>query len=91
MNLSSLGCGQEAVVSRVNGTGAVMMRLMEIGLIPGRTVSVLRRAAFGGPIELLVDKTRLAVRTTEADCVQLTTDVAPTTEVEPPLRTAAVA
>ena len=72
MNLGSLSCGQEAVVAGVNGTGAVMMRLMEIGLIPGRVVSVLRRAPFGGPIELLVDRTRLAVRLSEADCVEVT-------------------
>ena len=51
--LGSLECGQEAVVSQVNGTSAVMMRLMEIGLIPGRTVSVIRRAPFGGPMQLL--------------------------------------
>ncbi len=69
--LGSLACGQEATVAGIDGTGAVMMRLMEIGLIPGRTVSVLRRAPFGGPIELLVDKTRLAVRTCEADCVEI--------------------
>ncbi|MFK7817819.1 MAG: ferrous iron transport protein A [Planctomycetaceae bacterium] len=71
MNLSQLERGQEAVVAGVDGTGAVMMRLMEIGLVPGRVVSVLRRAALGGPVELLVDRTRIAVRPTEAACVQL--------------------
>ncbi len=71
MNLSHLQNGQDAVVAGVNGTGPVMMRLMEIGLIPGRKVSVLRRAAFGGPIEILIDRTRVAVRSAEAACVEL--------------------
>lgn len=69
--LGSLGIGESAVVSSVNGTGPVMMRLMEIGLIPGRSVTLVRRAAFGGPIELLVDQTRVAVRLAEAGCVEI--------------------
>ncbi len=89
--LGNLACGQEATVAGINGTGTVMMRLMEIGLIPGRTVSVLRRAPFGGPVELLIDKTRLAVRTCEADCVEIiaagssaiTADVAVAVQAEP--------
>lgn len=83
MNLSQLERGQEAVVAGIDGTGAVMMRLMEIGLIPGRPVSVLRRAALGGPIELLVDQTRIAVRSAEAACVRLVSTTASRPEAAP--------
>lgn len=84
--LGNLDCGQEAVVSRVNGTSAVMMRLMEIGLIPGRTVSVVRRAAFGGPMQLQVDQTRVAVRTADAGCVEITETLATTQPQTSPVR-----
>ncbi len=67
--LGSLDRGQEATVERITGSGAVTMRLMEIGLVPGRCVIIVRRAPFGGPVELLIDGTRMAVRAAEADRV----------------------
>ena len=57
----------------IRGANSVSMRLMEIGLIPGRAVTVLRRAPFGGPLQLLIDQTRVAVRTAEADCIEVAT------------------
>lgn len=77
--LSSLSCGQEATVKAIRGANRVSMRLMEIGLVPGRSVTVLRRAPFGGPLQLLIDQTRVAVRTAEAECIE----VAAACSVEP--------
>jgi ferrous iron transport protein A len=42
------------------------LRLMEMGLVPGAPVRVVRVAPFGGPVELDVMGTRLCVRRRDA-------------------------
>ena len=50
MTLTELPIGKDARVTAVNGESSVTRRLLEMGLIPGVTVNVIKSAPFGDPI-----------------------------------------
>lgn len=65
-SLAALPVGGTAVVSRVHGERAVVRRLLEIGLVPGTSVTLQRVAPMGDPIELKVRNFALSIRRSEA-------------------------
>jgi len=69
VRLIDLADGQEAQLVRLDGERTFRRRLMELGLLPGTTVRVVRRAEIGGVLELEVRRSRLTVRTGEASLV----------------------
>lgn len=66
MTLDELPVGEAAKVIRVRHLSSTALRLMEMGLVPGRSVRVLKRAPFGGPLELSLVGTRLSLRAHDA-------------------------
>ncbi len=66
MTLAELAIGEKATILDVSGQRAYRRRLLELGLLPGTLVQVLRRAPFGDPLELSVRGTHLSIRTREA-------------------------
>jgi len=66
MTLDKLPTDQMAQITEVDGGSAVMLRLMEMGLVPGTPVKVRKRAPFGGPLELKVRDYLLSIRAHEA-------------------------
>lgn len=54
-----------------NLSGDDATRLMEMGVLPGLPVDVLRRAPLGFPIEIKVRGMLLTLRKTEANCIEL--------------------
>jgi Fe2+ transport system protein FeoA len=60
--------GVDVVVEAVAGADldATMLRLLEMGLVPGTAVRVTRRAPLGDPLEVAVRNTRLVLRAAEA-------------------------
>lgn len=71
VRLSELRPGECGTIRRFLGTRAARLRLMEMGLIPGVHVRVIRAAAFGGPIDLLVRGYQLSLRREEAALIWL--------------------
>ena len=65
-SLASLPVGAHARVVAVNGTGAIARRLMEMGVVPGAPVRVIKTAPLGDPIEVRVRGYHLALRRNEA-------------------------
>jgi DtxR family Mn-dependent transcriptional regulator len=74
VTLANLEPGQKAVVSRVQGKGALRRRLMDLGLISGTEVTMERTAPLGDPLEILVKGTHLSLRREEASAVQVELD-----------------
>lgn len=72
MTLQDLPIGQRARVDAVEGERAFRRRLLELGLLPGTEIRVLRLAPLGDPLELAVRGTRLSIRTQEARRVLVT-------------------
>ena len=67
LNLTSLPIGQEAKVTAVRGSDQITRRLMEMGVVPGALVRVIKSAPFGDPLEVRVRGYHLAMRKSEAD------------------------
>lgn len=73
LSLDSLPFGIAARVLTVNGTGAVARRLMEMGVVPGTPVRVIKSAPLGDPIEVRVRNYHLAMRRSEAQTITVVT------------------
>lgn len=71
--LDALPYGVEARVTAVTGEGAVARRLMEMGVVPGAPVRVIKSAPLGDPIEVRVRGYHLALRRAEAQTIAVTT------------------
>ncbi|MBO7096242.1 MAG: FeoA domain-containing protein, partial [Lachnospiraceae bacterium] len=52
MNLKELEIGKTATVKKVGGSGALRQHFLDMGLIPGSDVTVIKYAPMGDPIEL---------------------------------------
>lgn len=69
--LDSLPPKARARVVAVRGEGAVARRLMEMGVVPGAPVSVIRSAPLGDPLEVRVRNYHLALRRSEAQTIEV--------------------
>ena len=69
MKLANLTVGTEAKVVEVLGESAVTRRLMEMGVVPGVSVKVIKTAPFGDPIQIRLRGYSLAMRKTEAETI----------------------
>jgi ferrous iron transport protein A len=70
-SLDQLQPGEEGVVTRLLGEPPIARRLMELGLVPGTRVEVLRRAPLGDPIELRLRQVHLSIRRSEAAVIHV--------------------
>jgi ferrous iron transport protein A len=64
--LDQLEPGESSVIVRLEGDPAVTRRLMELGLVPGTEVEVVRRAPLGDPVEVRLRQVHLSIRRAEA-------------------------
>lgn len=71
MTLKDLGIGASARVTAVSGDSAVTRRLMEMGVVPGVMVQMVKSAPFGDPIEIRVRGYSLAMRKSEAEAIEV--------------------
>ena len=69
--LAYLPVGTEAKVSAINGNNAITRRLMEMGIVPGVSVKVVKTAPFGCPMEIRVRGYSLALRRAEAESISV--------------------
>lgn len=69
--LADLKIGIDAKVLSVNGNSPVTRRLMEMGVVPGVSVRVIKSAPFGDPIEIRVRNYNLALRRSEAESIEI--------------------
>jgi len=66
-----LPLGEQARVVAVHGEGRVSRRLLEMGVVPGTSVEVIKFAPFGDPIEIRVRGYNLAMRRSEAGAIEV--------------------
>ncbi|MEA2008028.1 MAG: metal-dependent transcriptional regulator [Chloroflexota bacterium] len=69
--LHKLKKGQNAIVVHVGGKGAAKRRMMDMGLVPGSEVKVVRVAPLGDPIEFTVKGYSLSLRKSEASNIKV--------------------
>lgn len=71
MKLSELPIGSVGVIYRVDGEASFRRRLLELGLLPGTLVRMLRIAPLGDPMELSARGAKLSIRANEAARVEV--------------------
>lgn len=71
MTLDRLQSGQFATIRRITGTGLVRRRLMDMGLVRGISIEMVRAAPMGDPVEYLVRGYHLSLRKSEAALVEI--------------------
>lgn len=64
--IRDLKIGQAATVSAVGGEGALRQHFLDMGVIPGVTVELIKYAPMGDPIELKVQSYELTLRLADA-------------------------
>jgi len=74
MTLGDVPIGVPVTVTHVGGGRAFRRRLMELGVLPGTRVEVVRVAPLGDPIELVARGCFLSIRKQEARLVDVTPD-----------------
>ncbi len=69
--LSELLPGEKGVVAKVIGCGSVHRRIIDMGVVPGTSIKVLKYAPLGDPIEIKVKGFNLSLRRSEAEMIQV--------------------
>ena len=67
--LGELPVGSRATVAEVRGGGKQQRRMLDMGLVPGAEVTVIRTAPLGNPVEYQVKGTAIAMRRADADSI----------------------
>jgi Fe2+ transport system protein FeoA len=70
-SLGRLSPGDRAVITGLEGENGLVRRLMELGLVPGTAVEVVRFAPLGDPVELRVRGVHLSIRRSEAEMIHV--------------------
>ena len=71
VKLSDLAVGASGVVCGLPATGTTFLRLREMGVLKGTTVTLVRAAPLGDPLEIKVRGYHLTLRKTEAEHILL--------------------
>lgn len=71
MNLSELTNGQEGVIVKVKGHGAFRKRIIEMGFIRGKKVTVVKNAPLKDPIEYKIMDYKVSLRRSEARLIEV--------------------
>ena len=78
MTLKELQIGKSAVVDTVGGSGALRQHFLDMGLIPGAEVTLVKLAPMGDPMELRIHGYELTLRLDDAAQIGITpTEKAP--------------
>ncbi len=72
MTLKELEIGKSATVTAVGGEGALRQHLLDMGLIPGACVTVVKYAPMGDPVEILIHGYELTLRLGDAEKIEIT-------------------
>ena len=71
MTLKDLEIGKSAVIKSVGGKGALRQHFLDMGMIPGAEVTVVKFAPMGDPMELQVHGYELTLRLAEAEQIEI--------------------
>lgn len=71
MTLKELEIGKSAVIKNVGGEGALRQHFLDMGMIPGAEVTVVKLAPMGDPVELQIHGYELTLRLAEAAQIEI--------------------
>lgn len=71
MKLNLLKIGESGIIKTVGGEGALRLRLLDMGLIPGTAVKIQKVAPLGDPIQILIRGYDLTIREDDAALIDV--------------------
>lgn len=71
MTLNEINIGQKCTVLQVGGDGALRQHFLDMGLIPGAEIKVVKYAPMGDPIELRIHGYELTLRLDDAKRIEV--------------------
>ena len=75
MTLKNLKIGESAVITKVGGEGALRQHFLDMGVIPGAEVTVVKFAPMGDPMELQIHGYELTLRLEDAAKIEVMSEV----------------
>ena len=69
MTLNEIPVGGVCTVTKLNGTGKLRRRIMDMGITKGVEIKVVKIAPLGDPMELNVRGYELSIRKSEAESI----------------------
>ncbi len=72
MTLKDLKVGHSATIDAVGGTGSLRQHFLDMGVIPGAEVTLMKYAPMGDPMELRIHGYELTLRLADADKIEIT-------------------
>ncbi|PQL18857.1 iron transporter FeoA [Veillonella denticariosi JCM 15641] len=69
--LKDMKVGESGVISALHGSGNVKHRLIDMGLVHGTKIHVMKFAPLGDPVEIKVKNFELALRINEAGMIDV--------------------
>ena len=63
--------GERAVIKDIDNAHPSSHRILEIGFTPGQEIELLNCSAFKDPLAFAIRGTIIAIRKTEANCIQI--------------------
>ena len=69
--LSQLGNGDSATIAGIHADGPEKRRMLDMGLVPGVTITMVRKAPLGDPIEFRVRGYSLSLRKRECELINV--------------------
>lgn len=67
--LSKAKIGSKTIVDYITSSGLLRQRLLDLGILPGSCIYVLRRSLWNDPTAYLIKDTCIALRKEEADTI----------------------
>lgn len=69
--LDKIPLRKKVIIKNINLESPNMIRLMEMGIIPGEEVQILRKAPLGDPLEISIMGYNLCIRKSEAQNIEV--------------------
>lgn len=74
MTLKELAIGKSAIITEIGGEGALRQHFLDMGLVPGAEITLIKYAPMGDPAEYTVHGYELSLRLHEADQILIDED-----------------
>lgn len=71
MNLATIQSGQKAKILKLNTSGKLLHKLLDMGFVAGADIEVVREAPLFDPMELKIHNYNISLRRSEAKLIEV--------------------
>ncbi len=71
MRLRDLKIGESGIISAVGGEGALRQHFLDMGVVPGAEIKLMKLAPMGDPMELRIRGYELTLRLADAEKIEI--------------------